>query len=257
MTLPLNFILAAALSLPMLAQAADSSSAKPDEIESGVSHYALTNGYANWDSAYVDAAHRFGERNSLYGELRESRRYNLTDRDISGGYYHPLSQTWTALIEAGASPDHSYLPKNFWFGQLQKSFNDGWDVQVGWRHTQYTLASTELMALTGERYWGNYRAAYTLYLGKLQGAGTAPSHLGQVSYYYSDHSYFTLALSKGRQAESIGPGLGVMLLDVRNVSFSGRHWLNSAWGLSYEALSEQQGNLYSRKGIRLGLRYAF
>ncbi len=155
------------------------------------------------------------------------------------------------------SPEHHVLPQDSVFGQLQKSFEDGWDAQAGMRHTQYNLVATDMMVLTGERYWGNYRAAYTLYLAKLQGAGTAPSHSGQLSYYYAEHSYLTLVLTKGRQAESLGPGLGVLLLDVTGVSLSGRHWLNSAWGVSYEAITEHQGNLYTRKGIRLGLRYAF
>ena len=254
---PLYLIVPAVLSMPLLAQAADVAPLKSDEAEVGSSHYTLSNGYANWDSVYLDAAHRFGERNSLYGELRESKRFNLADRDISAGYYHPLGETWTALVEGNASPDHNFLPKTSLFGQLQKAIDGGWDVQAGLRHTQYSQVSADLTVLTGERYWGNYRAAYTLYLGRLQGAGTAPSHLGQLSYYYSDHSYLTLALTKGRQAESLGPGLGVLLLDVRGASLSGRHWLNSAWGLSYEVLTEHQGNLYARKGIRLGLRYAF
>lgn len=253
----LRLVLAAALFIPLQAMAADSPPAKPDEAELGASHYALTNGYGSWDSTYLDAAHRFGERQSVYGELRETRRFNLNDREVSGGYYHPLGDTWTALVEASMSPEHRVLPQDSLFGQLQKSFDGGWDVQGGLRRTQYTLAATDMMVLTGERYWGNYRAAYTLYLARLQGSGTAPSHMAQLSYYYAERSYATLALSRGRQAESLGIGLGVLLLDVTSASLSGRYWLNSAWGLSYEVLSERQGNLYSRKGARLGIRYAF
>ncbi len=106
------------------------------------------------------------------------RRFNQQDREISGGYYYPLSETWTGLIEASVSPDHKVLPRSSVFGQLQKAFDDGWNVQAGLRRTQYNTASTDLMVLTGERYWGNYRAAYKFYLGKPQGAGAAPSHYG-------------------------------------------------------------------------------
>lgn len=257
MTRTLLLALPLLLLAPLPAAGEDAAAAKPDEVEAGYSRYALTGGYANWDSKYLDAAHRFGKRNSLYGELQQAKRFNLTDREISGGYYQPLGPEWTALLEASKSPEHNFLPKDALSAQLQRALPGGWDAQARLRHAQYNLASTDLLGLTGERYWGNVRAAYTLYLAKLQGAGTAPSHSGQVSYYYSDRNYVTLALSRGRQAESLGPGLGVLLLDVRSVSLSGRHWLTPAWGLSYEALAEQQGNLYSRKGIRLGLRYAF
>lgn len=252
-----TWILCTLLFAPLLAQGAEPSAAQASELEAGFSHYALSNSYANWDSAYVDAAHRFGERQSLYGEVQEARRFNLTDREVSAGYYHPLSARWTALVEASDSPEHNFLARNALYGQLQLAFADGWDLQGGWRHSQYNLAYADLAVLTAERYWGSYRAAYTLYEGRLQGAGTAPSHKALLAYYYTDRNNVTLTLAKGRQAESLGPALGVLLVGVTSVSLSGRHWLNSAWGVTYEALSEHQGNLYSRKGIRLGLRYAF
>lgn len=249
--------LAVPLLVPLVAQAADLPAGTDNEIEMGFSHDALNQGYANWDSGYLDGLHRFGERRSIYGELRETRRFNLHDREISGGYYHPLGDTWTALVEASLSPDHNVLPKDSMFGQVQKAFDGGWDVQAGLRHSQYNIAATNVLVLTGERYWGNYRAAYTLYLGRLQGAGVAPSHMGQLGYYYAEHSYLTLGFTKGRQVESLGAGLGVLTTEVTGTSLSGRHWLNPSWALNYEAIVEHQGQLYSRKGIRFGLRRAF
>lgn len=255
MTSPLKLLFAMLLTIPPLVQAADSP--LPDAVEAGVGHYTLSNGYANWDSTYLAAAHRFEKRHSVYGELQQARRYNLTDRQLSGGYSHPLSQAWTALLEASTSPEHHFLPNNMLYGQLQFAFGDGWDIQAGWRHSQYNAASTNAMVLTGERYWGNFRAAYTLYLVKMQSAGNAPSHRAQLSYYYGEHDSLTLSGSRGRQAENLGPGSGLLLLDVRSINLFGRHWLSQHWGLSYGAVSEHQGNLYSRKGIRIGLRYAF
>lgn len=252
-----HLLLLAPLLLPPVSQASDLSSGTPDEIEMGISHDVLDKGYANWNSFYLDGAHRFGERHSLYGELRRTQRFNLNDREISGGYYYPLGETWTLLVEASESPDHNVLPKNSLYGQLQKAFDGGWDVQAGMRRSQYNNASTSLMVLTGERYWGSFRAAYTFYLGKPEGAGAAPSHKGQLSYYYAERSYLTLGLANGRQVENLGAGLGVLTTDVSSTSLSGIHWLNSSWGVSYEAIAERQGDLYARKGIRFGLRHAF
>jgi YaiO family outer membrane protein len=239
---------------PLSSQAAVS---LPDEVELGYTHDGLDNGYSNWNNVYLDGAHQLGEHHSVYGELRETHRFDLRDREVSGGYYQPLNETWTALVEASYSPDHNVLPKNSLFGQLQKAFSGGWDVQAGLRHNTYTAISSNLMVLTGEHYWGNYRAAYKLYLSKLQGAGTAPSHNVQLSYYYAERDNITLNFAKGRQVESLGQPLGVLAIDVTSTSLSGRHWLNSSWGVSYEAIVEHQGGLYTRKGFRLGLRYAF
>lgn len=257
MTLPRHLLLPLLLLMPLSALAGNDISLPANEAELGYSHYTLDNGYAGWTSTYLDAEHRFAPHHALYGELRSTRRYDLTDREVSGGYTLPLGQRWSALVEASTSPDHHFLPQASLSGQLQAAFADGWDIQGRLRHARYSYISLNQTVLTGERYWGNYRAAYSLYLSRLQGAGTAPSHLGQFGYYYSDRNSVTLGYSKGRQAESLGPGAGVLLLDVHALSLSGRHWLGAGWGLSYTALSERYGNLFSRKGFRLGLRYAF
>lgn len=243
--------------IPLRAYAADRAADAMNEAEAGFSHYTLNNGYANWSSVYFDAAHQFGKRHTVFGELRQTRRFDLTDREVSAGYYYPLNSRWTVLAEASISPEHHYLPKQSVHGQLQLALGDGWDVQGGMRRSWYTLTPSDVAQLTGERYWGPFRAAYTLSLAKLPGSSTAPSHKAVLSFYYTDHSYLTLTLARGRELQGLGPGLGVLLLDVRSVSISGRHWLTPAWGVSYQALSEQEGNLYSRKGIRVGLRYAF
>jgi YaiO family outer membrane protein len=95
-------------------------------------------------------------------------------------------------------------------------------------------------------------------MAKVDGAGIASSHVGQFSYYYADRDYLTLSYATGRQVESLGPGLGILTANVTSsMSLSGRYWLNPQWGISYEAVSEHLSNLYSRKGIRLGLRRAF
>ncbi len=250
MTRPtLHLLLLASLLAPACSQAT--------EVEMGFSHDALDKGYTNWSSTYLDGAHRFGERHTIYGELRETRRFDQQDRELSGGYYYPFNAAWTGLLEASVSPEHKVLPKHSLFGQLQKSFDNGWNAQAGLRHTQYNTAATDLMVLTGERYWGDYRAAYKFYLGKPQGAGAAASHLGQLSYYYGERDSFTLSLSQGNQVENLGAGVGVLTTEVTSISLSGRHWLNPDWGVSYEAIAEHQGRLYTRKGVRLGLRRAF
>jgi YaiO family outer membrane protein len=43
----------------------------------------------------------------------------------------------------------------------------------------------------------------------------------------------------------------------RNVSLYGVHWRNAAWGLSWEAGWYEQGDLYDRVRIRLGLEHRF
>jgi YaiO family outer membrane protein len=246
----------AALTPPAGAQLVPAGS-RPTEIEVGVMPQHLTNNQPNWRETYVDFSHRFGERKTLYGSLRETTRFGANDtQGVLGGYY-PLGARVTGVLEAGASPSHVVLPHRWVFGQLEFSLGSGWGVQTGLRHTEYDAAVVNMGNLTLERYMGNFRAAYTLYESWLQGAGGAPAHRFLVQYFYNDENQIGASYATGREAENVGPPTGVLTSAVTNWTIYGRHWFTRELGVSFEALHQRQGDLYTRQGIRLGLRYRF
>ena len=66
----------------------------------------------------------------------------------------------------------------------------------------------------------------------------------------------TLALGYGEEAETIAPGV-VQVTDIRSVSVNGLHWRDAAWGFTWEAGWYEQGDLYDRVRVSLGLQYRF
>ncbi|MFN7087511.1 MAG: YaiO family outer membrane beta-barrel protein [Burkholderiales bacterium] len=227
------------------------------EAEFGFSRESLSNNLPDWKSTYLEAARRLGNRHVLYGVLRETERFGLSDTEAAGGLYYPLDTTWTALAEASASPTHEVLPRYSLFGQLHKSLPGGWGVGLGLRHSGYSRAATNTLSLLAERYWGNFRGAYTLYSGRPEGAASASSHRFQLSYHYGERSSIGLSYATGREVENIGPPRGVISSDVQNWTLSGRHWFAPNWALTYDLLTQEQGTLYRRQGLRLGIRHSF
>ena len=226
------------------------------EIEVGSSYENLGNGFNHWRSVYLEGVHRFAPREVIYGHMRETERFAQRDQELLGGFYYPLADTWTTLVEANASPSHHILAKWSVFGQLEKSFPGGWGLHAGLRHTEYAQSNTNLALLTAERYFGDFRAAYSLYVGRPEGAGSAASHRFQFSYYYGDRSSVGIAYTIGKEVENVAPA-GVLTTDVRDWGLLGRHWFSRHWAVSFEALWHEQGALYSRRGARAGLRYQF
>lgn len=226
------------------------------EIEVGSSYENLDNDFNHWRSVYLEGAHRFAPREVIYGYVRETERFAQRDQELLGGFYYPLADTWTILVEANVSPSHHILAKWSVFGQLEKSFPGGWGLHAGLRHTEYAQSNTNLALLTAERYFGNYRAAYSLYAGRPEGAGSAASHRFQFAYYYDNRSSVGIAYTIGKEVENVAPA-GVLTTDVRSWSLLGRHWFSRHWAASFEALWHEQGTLYHRRGARAGLRYQF
>ncbi len=249
-----------------LAQAPAASKAAPaaiglkpsrTDIELGYSRETLSNNLPDWKQLYGIVSHRMGERQTIYGGLRETRRFGLTDTEAHAGFYAPLGETWTTQLELGASPTHEVLPRYSLFGQLHKSLGGGWGAGLGLRHSEYSLTGVNILSLLAERYWGNFRGAYTLYSGRPEGASSGSSHRFQLNYYYTERSTIGLSYATGREVEYLGPSRGVISSDVQNWTLSGQYWFTPAWALTYDLVNQEQGSLYRRQGLQLGLRHSF
>ena len=227
------------------------------EIEAGYGHESLTQGLDAWRNLYLEGSHKFGERHTVYGGLRETRRFGLLDNDVYGGLYYPLAATWTGIVEGNFSSTHKVLAKYSLGAQLQKSFSGGWIASAGLRHNEYTLTGSDVRTFSLERYFGDFRGAYTLFSGKPEGGGSAAAHRFQFNYYYGDVSNVGLSHTTGREVENVGAPAGLRTTDVRNTTLSGRHWFARDWAATYELLTHRQGDVYRREGLRLGLRYRF
>ncbi|HEX6692600.1 MAG TPA: YaiO family outer membrane beta-barrel protein [Burkholderiales bacterium] len=228
------------------------------ETEAGATYERLTNDEPDWKSLYLEAAHAFAPRQTLYGTLRETERFDLRDRELSAGYAHPFGTAWTAVLEASHSPEHNVLPDKSFFGQLYWAAGGGWVLNGGARFSEYTDTDTRILTAGVERYFSSYRASYTFYNGKPEDTGSASSHrLAFDHYYYGERSRVGMAVSWGREVENVGPPSGIVTSDVRALSVVGRHWLTPEWAVAWELGTHEQGDFYRRTGGRLALRYRF
>ena len=228
------------------------------EAEAGATYEHLTNDKPAWRSLYLDAMQTFAPRQTLYGTVRETERFDLRDLELAAGYAHPFGAKWTGVIEASHSPDHNVLAETSAFGQLYWVAAGGWTLNAGARYSNYTDSDARVLSAGVERYFGHYRAAYTYYNGKPEDASSASSHRVAFDYYYfEDRSRIGMAVSWGREVENVGPPTGVITSNVRSIYIVGRHWFTDDWAIAWEIGTHEQGDLYQRTGGRLGLRYRF
>lgn len=249
---------AARLTMLMLAAAGAATAQEPARLEgeSGVSHERLDRGRDPWGSAYVEGAWRDAGGRVLYGGLRQTERFKQRDDEVQAGIYQPFASDWTLQAELTASPEHRVLPEHAFMLGLARRLPGGWVASAGMRRTVYTETTSHLATLGLERYTGPWRLAYTLYAGRPEGAGTGVAHRLQADYGYAERSTIGLALTRGREIENAGPA-GIIVSDVQEIGLVGRHWLDARWAVSYEALVHEQGDLYTRRGLRVGLRRLF
>ena len=234
---------------------ADKNNLENVEVEIGFSAERLSNDFASWREGYLSVSKKFKSRQAIYGVYRETNRFRQNDREMTAGFYQPVGKRWTIFAEGSASTTHRVLPKFSTLLQVEHSLKKGWGAQAGWRHTEFNTARTNTGVFTVERYFSNYRAAYTLYVTNLAGAGNSAAHRVQLTRYYNEKSSLNLSFAAGREVENLGAR--VLQTDVQTFGIGGRHWINQHWGLNYNYNFTRQGSIYTRQGFNFGIRYRF
>jgi YaiO family outer membrane protein len=228
----------------------------PYQIETGASFSGLSKGYASWTGVYADAEMKLASRNNIYASFRQENRYSKNDTEMMGGFYEPVNDSFTVIIEGSASSQHNFLAMRSFFAQLQYEGSQGWIAGSGFRHAEYNNATVNLLTPTVERSWGNYRASFTRFQSFFAGQGRGSSQQAQFARYYGDHNWVGVTVSSGTEYESL-PNSPVLSSKVRTLVVSGLHWYKPKIGLTYTLGNYRQGTFYTRNGLQLGLRYQF
>jgi YaiO family outer membrane protein len=223
------------------------------DVEVGFTSEHLTNGFAPWRSGHVQVTRRFAVRKVLYAQFERTRRHSQTDSAITVGGYYPLGARWTAVAEVNASPTHRVLATWSALGQVEHDFGRGWTGQAGMRHRQYNTTGVRIANVGAAKSFNVFRVGYILYASSVAEAGVAVTNRVDGTYHYGN-SALTLTVAYGKDRENIVPN-GVLSTSVRAAGVHGVHWISSSWAASYAVGWHNQGNIYTRQGLTLGLRY--
>jgi len=225
------------------------------ELELSARQDWLDNGFDNWRSQRLDYISSQPEGLGWYGALLREQRFGEWDRGVEAGAVIPLDENWTLQPEVGFQPSPYFLPEWHADLRLQRRLPAGFLGAASIRRTEYETTRVDRLALNAERYWGSWRAGYTLNITDVANAGTPIGHDLALDYFYGGLSYAGLRLTAGE--EEAVEEQQLITGDVRAISLQGRHWLDNRWALTWEVGHHRQGDYYTRRWLQLGLRHAF
>lgn len=213
----------------------------------------LTNNRGTWTTYSATVIDKWTTQRAAYLEFDDALRFRQEDQQLTAGMYFPLGRRFEGLTEVSSSTGN-VLPQYSVLGQAIYSSGAGWDEQLGYRHTQYTTATVNSGTLTVERYWKSFRASYALTGASLAGTGFEFTHAFALDYYYGrQNSSMGLRYATGKDIEPIAPGR-LLVSPVNGWDVTGTHWWNDRFGTTYDVSDLVLGTLYTKWGIRLGLR---
>lgn len=229
----------------------------PFELRLEGARDSLTRGYGDWSEAVAQLAWRPAPGQAFLGGLRATERFGQRDRELVAGAYLPLSHGGPTLhLEGTASSTHRVLPKGTVLAELAVPLGSGWVVGGGGKLARYAAAEVTTATASVERYAGDWRFGYTLYLSRPEGASWGPTHRLVAGWYRDELRQASLSVARGREQENLFP-VGILTTEVRNVTLNAVLEIAPRWGLVLEWARHEQGDLYTRRTVRLGTRFLF
>ncbi len=222
----------------------------------GVSHEDLSGGRPAWKAVTATIDQRLGEHSHVFGGINVEERFETQDEQFTAGFAGRIAGDWSYSAALDLTPDAEILPEWNLAVEAGRALPGNRGISLRARHSSYDTVDVDSLAATIEQYASWLRVAYTLNAAQPTDLDWSFGHTLRISHDYGDANYMTLALGYGEEAETIAPGV-VQVTRNRSASVNGLHWRNTVWGIAWEAGWYEQGDLYDRIRLRLGLEYRF
>lgn len=223
-------------------------------VSLAASYEALSGDRDPWRAMALDMDKPLDDRRRILAGLHAEERFGARDGQLSLGYVDRLTDDWSFSVAGDLAPDAEVLPEWSLIGEAARRLPGARSLGLRARHSSYATVDVDSLAATIEQYAAQFRIGYTLTAARPTGVQTSFGHTIRVAHDYGDASHVTLAVGFGEEAETVAPGV-VQVTQDRSVSVNGVHWRNASWGFSWEAGWYEQGDLYDRLRISLGLEH--
>ncbi len=216
----------------------------------------LSGGRDSWQSASLGVDKKLNRHRHLIGSLQTEKRFDSQDEQFSIGFADRIGSDWSYALGLDIAPDGEILPEWIFVAEAGRALPQDMSLSLRARHASYATVDVDSVAASVEKYLPQFRVGYTLTAARPTDLDWSLGHTLRFARDYGDENHVTLALGFGEEAETIAPGV-VQVTENRSVGVNGLHWTSRAWGITWEAGWYEQGDLYDRVRLGLGLQHRF
>jgi YaiO family outer membrane protein len=220
------------------------------------SYERLSDDKGEWRTLALDVSRPLQPKLQLLLGLHAEERFGQRDWQVAAGTVHRFDGGWFAALGIDAAPGATILPRTALQLEVGRPVFDNVSVALRARQARHETVTVDVLAATADFSFPAWRAAYTLTASRPTDLEVSFGHSLRLSHDYGHASHVSLALAHGEEAETIAPG---RVLVTRNdtIALMGVHWKSAAWGAAWELGWHNQGDLYQRMRVRLGLEHRF
>lgn len=223
-------------------------------LTAGAGYEDLTNALPGWQQQFLRLDGETAARGDYHASVSRYERFDRSDLELGVGGLWQAGENWVLQAGLALGGDADFLPETGFYGRVLRTLGDGWNAAAALRHRRYETTTVSTWSAEAERYFGDYRAAYTLNASRLHGAATSLSHVLSLGWYPREGLALGLVAATGKEAEVIAPGQ-ILETDVDSLTLTGRHALTPRITLDWWLGTHAQGDIYRRRYAGLAVRY--
>lgn len=220
----------------------------------GASREDLDNGLPDWGHQFVELTRESADEPRLGLRIGRDVRNDKSDVTLGLNAEFEWSSAWFGGIDLGISGDPNFQPETAFSGHIGRPLDDGWVADLRYRRRDYPTAAVDSVIGTIEKYYGDFRFAYSPGLSKLDGSSSFMNHVATVNWYYNERANVGITISTGKEAEAIGIGQ-VLETDVKGLVLNGRQPLSERFGMQWWFGYHEQGDFYRRRFLGLAISF--
>jgi YaiO family outer membrane protein len=225
-------------------------------VTGGTERAQLSNGSPDWTRDFVEITHTLESGSNLHATVTQEQRFGATEVQLRAGADWRLQRSWSAGFEVGGDGDAEFSPRRAYSAWALRGLPHGWETELRLRYFAYASSDVLSTGTSFARYFGDFRAAYSLDVAQLDGGESAATHGASLAYYGLRHTQLSVTLFTGQEIEAVAPG-DVMRTDVHGFDAQVRHSFSVRWTASLWLGSHQQGDLYRRRDVGVSLSAGF
>jgi YaiO family outer membrane protein len=223
-------------------------------VSGGWERSSLSNDAPDWSRQFVRFDWRQSAAASYFSEIARSSRFGRSDLSINlGGDWQALP-AWRVGGALASVPGADFEAKQALSVSADRSWQSAWGTQFQLRRRDYATTAVSSYAVTGDKYFSDYRVAYGLNYSRLHGAGSSLGHTVIFGWYPSERQALAITVGAGEEIETIGLDR-LLRTNVESVTLSGRQSVSSRLTVNWWLGTHRQGDFYRRRYAGLSVRF--
>ena len=213
---------------------------------------SLDNNRSDWVNYFIatsrsyDVKHRFGV------STERVERFGLVDNQMSVNAVFRISESLFSSSSYSKSQVSEFIPQWMFDTSLDFITSRKLSLKPRIKYSEYTSLNTLMLSAGVDKYFSNVEMTYIVYATYTDFKTPVSSHEFKLYYHYGDSKYISIAANVGKEL-LVTTAVDPIYQDVYGVRLSGKHSLTDYFGLTYLISFHQQGDSYSKQGVRLGV----